>query len=213
MTQVTIQSSPESSRQSRRERFGVFALAGLIVTAIGGYLALSAVTGGRDGGRSLLPYQTLARTLPEPDQQLFRALREGLVQLEAERAKTALWPEPSALADRGIPPFAGDPNPERSYRWQRFQQGVTVNYLGHPIDPSRPAWLLTIQEPEPGALPDPAPNDDEHHRLPDGTTLHIYVWQHRYGGQVPDGFVPQPQNNGWIGVFSTPPSPVAAPKR
>ncbi|PYR34787.1 MAG: hypothetical protein DMF90_15930 [Acidobacteria bacterium] len=196
MTQVTIQSSPESSRQSRRERFGLFALAGLIVTAIGGYLALSAVTGGRDGGR-----------------KLFRALREGLVQLEAERAKTALWPEPSALADRGIPPFAGDPNPERSYRWQRFQQGVTVNYLGHPIDPSRPAWLLTIQEPEPGALPDPAPNDDEHHRLPDGTTLHIYVWQHRYGGQVPDGFVPQPQNNGWIGVFSTPPSPVAAPKR
>ena len=72
-------------------------------------------------------------------------------------------------------------------------------------------WL-TIQEPEPGALPDPSPNDDEHHRLPDGTTLHIYVWMHRYGGQVPAAFVPLPQNSGWIEVFSAPPNPVA-PRR
>jgi hypothetical protein len=82
-----------------------------------------------------------------------------------------------------------------------------VNYLGSPADPSRPAWLLAVQEPEPGTLPDPAPNDDEHHRLPDGTLLHVYVWMHHYGGQVPSTFVPQPQNAGWIQIFSTPPSP------
>ena len=213
MTQVTIESSVESGLRNRRERLGVFALAGVIVTAIGGYLAVSTVTGGRDGSRSLLPYQTLARTLPEADQRQFRAIREGLLQVEAERARTSTWPEPSVLASRGVVPFAGDSSAEGSYQWRRFQQGVTVNYLGHPLDPSRSAWLLTIQEPEPGALPDPAPNDDEHHRLPDGTTLHIYVWLHRYGGQVPDDFVPQPQSSGWTGIFSTPPSPVASPKR
>src|SRR5262245_25191426 len=212
MTQVTIQSSLESGPRSRRERLGVFALGGVIVTAIGGYLAVTAVSGGRDSTRGLLPYQTLARTLPEADQHQFRAIREGLLQAEAERARTSLWPEPSVLASRGVAPFAGDSNTE-GYQWRRLQQGVTVNYLGHPPDPSRPAWLLTIQEPEPGALPDPAPNDDEHHRLPDGTTLHVYVWLHRYGGQVPDAFVPQPQTSGWIGVFSTPPSPVASPKK
>ena len=213
MTQVTIHPSAESSRQNRRERLGVVALGGMIVTAIGGYLAVTAVTGGGDRGRSLLPYQTLAQTLPEADQHEFRVIRASLLPIEAERARTSHWPEPPVLAARGVVPFADDSGGEGSYRWQRFQQGVTVNYLGHPVDPSRAAWLVTIQEPEPGALPDPAPNDDEHHRLPDGTTLHIYVWLHRYGGQVPDAFVPQPQNSGWIGVFSTPPNPVAPPKR
>jgi len=75
------------------------------------------------------------------------------------------------------------------------------------------AWLLEIQEPEPGAAPDPAPNDEEHHRLPDGTTLHVYVWMHRLGGQVPSGFVPQPQNTGWIEMFAQAPNPVYAIRR
>jgi hypothetical protein len=200
MTKTTIQSSVGSARQTRRERFGVFALGGLIVTVIGGYLALGVVTGSRDSDRGLLPYQVLVRTLPESEQRQFRVVRQGLIRAEAERAQTSRWPDPSALAAEGM-------------AWARFQQGVTVNYLGQPADPARPAWLLTIQEPDPGALPDPAPNDDEHHRLPDGTTLHIYVWMHRYGGQVPVAFVPQPQNSGWIEVFTLPPNPVLPPRR
>jgi hypothetical protein len=190
----------------------VLALAALIVTAIGGYLGLTAITGGSESNR-LLPYQTLARMLPESDQRQFKGIREALLRAEVERARTSRWPEPSTLAEQGVAPFGGGDAVENDYRWDRFQQGTTVNYLGRPADPSRPAWLLAIQEPEPGALPDPAPNDDEHHRLPDGTTLHIYVWMHRFGGQVPQAFVPQPQNNGWIGVFNSPPNPTAAAKR
>ena len=57
--------------------------------------------------------------------------------------------------------------------------------------------------------PDMSPVDDEHHRLPDGTMLHIYVWMHRYGGQVPVGFVRQPQAAGWMSVYATPPNPCA----
>jgi hypothetical protein len=30
---------------------------------------------------------------------------------------------------------------------------------------------------------------------------------HRYGGQVAVGFIRQPQNAGWMQVFSTPPNP------
>ena len=67
-----------------------------------------------------------------------------------------------------------------------------------------------IQEPDPAAPPDRAPNDEEHHRLPDGRALHIYVWMHRFGGQMKSEFVPQPQGSGWAQVL-TKPSTLMAP--
>jgi hypothetical protein len=187
---------------SGRERTGVFALGGLIVTVLVIYLAINASTGGSDKSRGLLPYQTLAATLPESDQQAFRAVRESLLTAEAARAKTSRWPDAGALSLPGT-----------GYRWTRFERGMITDYLGQPSDPSQPAWLLEIQEPEPGMAPDPAPNDEQHHRLPDGTTLHIYVWTHRLGGQVPGEFVPQPQNTGWTEVVSQVPNPVYGLRR
>ena len=200
MTTRVVQSSVGSG--GGRERLGVLALAGVIVTFVVVYLALNAASGGSDSSRGLLPYQTLAGTLPELDREQFRALRERLLAAESERARTSRWPEVASLALPGT-----------DYRWTRFDRGVVTNYLGQPRDPSQPAWLLEIQEPEPGTAPDPAPNDEEHHRLPDGTTLHVYIWTHRFGGQVPAGFVPQPQNSGWVEVFSKVPNPVYAIRR
>ena len=190
------------SKGSGRERAGVFALGGIIVTVVVVYLALNATTGGNDKNRGLLPYQTLAASLPESDQHQFGALRESLLSAESVRARTARWPDVASLT-----------LPGQEYQWTRFDRGVVVNYLGRPADPSKPAWLLEIQEPEPGTAPDPAPNDEEHHRLTDGTTLHVYVWTHRLGGQVASAFVPQPQNSGWIEVFSQVPNPVYAIRR
>ena len=43
--------------------------------------------------------------------------------------------------------------------------GAFVNYLGVPRRAGAPAWLVLVQEPEPGAPPDPAREDEEHHRL------------------------------------------------
>jgi hypothetical protein len=140
--------------------------------------------------------------LPEADQQQFRAIRESLTAAESIRAQAKRWPEVGALT-----------LPAPGYRWARLERGVVVNYLGTPDDPAQPAWLLEIQEPEPGMAPDPAPNDEEHHRLPDGTTLHVYVWTHRLGGQVASDFVAQPQNTGWVEVFSQVPNPVYAIRR
>ena len=201
MTTRIVQSSNEPKRGGR-ERAGVFALAGIIVTVIVVYLALNGSRGDNDSSRGLLPYQALASTLPESDQQQYRAMREALLAAEAERARISRWPDVSTLNLR---------NP--GYEWTRFDRGVVTNYLGRPRDASQPAWLIEIQEPEPGTAPDPAPNDDEHHRLPDGTTLHVYLWMHRFGGQVPAGLVPQPQNTGWTELFTTVPNPVFAIRR
>jgi hypothetical protein len=197
--------SPQA-RGGVHERTSILTIAGLVIGAVGLYLALRTFGGSGDAARNLLPYQTLARTLTQSEQQMFTAIRRGLGEIESERARTSRWPQPLVLAANGVPPFstaAAD-----GMEWQRFQQSATVNYFGQPSDPSAPAWLLMIQEPEPNAPPDPAPLDEEHHRLPDGTTLHIYVWMHRYGGRVAPGFVPQPQADGWTEVFTAPPNPI-----
>jgi hypothetical protein len=184
-------------------------LAALIVGGIGIYLALRVSGSGSDTQKDLLPYQVLARTLPDAEQQTFGAIRRGLADAETERGRAARWPEPAALASRGIAPFADETN---RLHWQQFQQGKTVNYIGIPSDPASPAWLLVLQEPEPNMPPDPAPLDDEHHRLADGTTMHVYVWMHQYGGRVTPAFMAQPQTQGWTEVFRVPPNPLFLPK-
>jgi hypothetical protein len=205
MAPEIVQSTGDEKSRGWRERGLVLAAAAGIVSVIAVYI----VVNGRardDTTKGLMPYQSLARDLPDADQQMFRRVRQGLLAAESDRARTGAWPEPAALARRGVEPFAG-PSQGNEYEWSRLQQGAIMNYFGLPRDAAQPAWLLEIQEPEPGMPPDPAPLDEEHHRLPDGTMLHTYVWTHRIGGQVQVGFVRQPQSSGWIEVFSTPPDP------
>ncbi len=146
----------------------------------------------------LLPYQRLIRDAPPADQRVFRELQEGLLEAERIRAQTGRWPDVATLEAEGIPPFAADPTQKIEYKWTSVRQDWVTNYLGVPSDPSRPAWVLVILEPEPGAPPDPAPNDETHHRLIDGTTLHVSIWN------MPEekrrsGFAALrlPQNEGW----------------
>lgn len=194
----------DMTRKGGRERFGVIALGLAVVGGVALYLLLGP---GRssDRARNLLPYQALVAVLPDADQQMFATLRAALIAAEETRAQSGAWPEPEALAARGIAPFSAGSG---AYRWSRLQQATIVNYLGVPADPALPAWLVEIQEPEPGILPDTAPLDEEHHELSDGTRLHTYVWMHSYGSQVPVGFIRQPQSSGWTELFSKPPDPV-----
>lgn len=147
----------------------------------------------------LLPYQTLVRDVSAAEQRIFRELREGLLEAERVRSTTGQWPDVAGLAAEGIPPFAPDPTKKgSSYKWTSVRQDWAVNYLGVPSDPAAPAWVLVILEPEPGAPADPAPNDETHHRLPDGTTLHVSLWnipeeKRRSGFAV----LRLPQNEGW----------------
>ena len=205
MNQRKTEQIGTSSKQSSRERLGVVALGLTIVGAIAVYVVLNSRST-PDSTRNLLPYQALAQSLPEADQMAYRTIRQGLLAAEADRIRAAAWPSPESLASRGVAPFAVGSGP--AYKWSLLQQSSIINYFGQPDDMAAPAWLIEIQEPEPGMPPDTAPPDDEHHRLPDGTMLHTYVWMHRFGGQVPVGFVRQPQTVGWTAVFATAPNPV-----
>ena len=175
-----------------RERAGVLGLAALIVVTVVVYLALETPAG------SLLPYQTLVGTLVSTDQATFGDLQRELVELEASRAALGRWPDQS-----GIKSLA-------SYTWSSAREGFFANYLARPAnDVSAAGWLLVIQEPDPQAPPDPAPNDETHHRLPDGTVLHVSIWTHRFGGQIAPAFVRQPEGAGWTQVLTRPVAPVA----
>ncbi len=205
MPSRTVEIQPPSLRA---ETLNVLKASAAIVVLVAAYLFRPAMFGGADrpeAARSgdLLPFQSLVRDAPGADQRLFRELQEGLLEAERVRATTGRWPDSTTLATAGVPPFAPDPTRKAvTYRWSTLVQGTIVNYLGVPMTPdasSAPsAWLLVIIEPEAGAPPDPAPNDETHHRLPDATTLHVSIWR------VPEkmrrsGFaaVPLPQNEGW----------------
>jgi hypothetical protein len=179
-----------------RERVGVLGLAALIVTMVGVYLALrsSAIDGAGSG--TLLPYQTLVRSLVSSDQATFGDLQKSLLEIEAARA--------------GVPQGAAP----TSYTWIVGREGLFLNYLAIASDDvSAAAWLIVIQEPDPAAVPDPAQNDEEHHRLPDGTVLHVSIWMHRFGEQVARDFVRQPQTVGWVQVLMAPRNPVAQTRK
>jgi hypothetical protein len=199
MRERTVEIRPPSLRD---ETLNVLKAATAVVAVVAVYLFRPTVEmGGGQAATSpagLFPYQALVRDAPPADQRIFRELQEGLLEAERIRATTGRWPDVAVLAADGIPPFAADPTQKASYKWTSIRQDWVVNYLGVPSDPAAPAWVLVILEPEPGAPADPAPNDETHHRLPDGTTLHVSIWRIREESRR-SGFAALrlPQNDGW----------------
>jgi hypothetical protein len=155
----------------------------------------------------LLPYQRLVETLPFDDQRMYQELQDAVLIVERMRAETGQWPDAATLAARGLSPFAPGPvSRTPRFSWHQFRRGLVVNYLGIPRE-AGPAWLLAVVEPDPAAPPDTAPNDEEHHRLPDGTVLHISVWKQPTGSGVKADFVMGPHLSGWQQLFLSPPAP------
>jgi hypothetical protein len=193
----TIEVLPPSAR---REAQVVLAVAAAIV--VGAVLVIAPGHGGvRDGARAgdLLPFQVLFRDAPAPVERMYRELQEGLLEAERRRAATGRWPAVEVLAADGIPPFAPARPP---YRWRLAQDGPVVNYLGHP-EPDGPAFLALVQEPDSGVV-DPgagAALDEFHHRLSDGTLLHVSIWFRAPAAGVPDDRpLAQPAATGWTQV-------------
>lgn len=184
-----------------RERSKVAALAAVILAVVGGYLLLRSTSGDAGG---LLPFQMLARDLASADRAMFETLKTRILELEALRARSGRWPEPEAAA--GLPRSApGGESGRPRYVWQRAEEGIIANYLARPgADDSSAAWLVVYREPDPSAPADTAPNDEEHHRLPDGTVLHVSIWTRRFGGQVGGEFVRQPEAAGWTQILTAP---------
>jgi hypothetical protein len=158
------------------------------------------------GVRHLLPFQALIRDRPPLDQRMFRELQEGLLEAEMRRVDQRTWPPPAALAADGIPPFAIDPTAKGGpYTWQLLTNGFFVNYLGIPQRADASAWLVLVQEPDPKGLPDPAREDEEHHRLSSGEMLHVSTWT-RADPRVPIRVVRTPQAEGWTQLYAVGPT-------
>ena len=88
------------------------------------------------------------------------------------------------------------------YRWTLVRDDVFVDYLGLP-DAGGPAFLVLVQEPDRNTTgtTDASPADEVHHRLADGTLLHVSIWFRDGAPAVPaDEPVTQPAAAGWTQV-------------
>jgi hypothetical protein len=195
---------------ARAELINVVRFGMVIVIGVWMYLATDSATF-RDAGRTnrhLLPFQALIQDRPPIEQRMFRELQEGLLEAETRRADRGVWPAVSSLATDGIPPFARDPTAKGGeYAWHLTASGTAVNYLGLPQQSGASAWLVLVQEPEPGAPPDPAREDEEHHRLITGVMLHVSTWV-RADPHVESRIIRTPQAEGWTQLYAVGPSPI-----
>jgi hypothetical protein len=151
-----------------------------------------------EAGRTQTAVDEVAfRELDANDQRMYRASLEGLTEAEDVRSRANAWPTVEQLAGKRIPPFAPDPLDRAGYKWTLLHDRTLVNYLGTP-DPAskRPTIAIVIVEPDPGTAPDPqAVVDETHHKLKDGTVLHVSIWT---GTKALPGAVSTPAfEDGW----------------
>ena len=143
--------------------------------------AIMFATSGGDAASGGPPRTTLAvdeiafRDLDAAGQRLYRAALAGLTEAEDVRSRTGDWPTVEVLAARRVPPFAPDPIDRAGYRWRLLRDGLLVNYVGTPA--AGPTIAIVVLEPDRGMAADPqAIVDETHHRLRDGTLLHVSIW-------------------------------------
>ena len=138
---------------------------------------------------------------------MFRELQEGLLEAERIRADDGPLAGRRRARGRGDSAVCADPTRKAAtYRWTSRAPGLARpttwacrRFLG------ASAWLLVILEPEAGAPPDPAPNDETHHRLPDGTTLHVSIWtMPEQSSRSGFAALRLPQNEGWTQLLVGP---------
>jgi hypothetical protein len=190
---------------TRQELVHIVRVGVLIVLGVWLYLA-SALGDASATRKNLLPYQTVIQSRPDTDQRMFRELQEALLEAERERSADGAWPDVNVLGDQGIPPFANDPTAKNAvFRWHLLKSGTLVNYLGIPDRAGVPAWLLLVQEPDPGVPPDQNFEDEEHNKLLDGTMLHVSTWSYPDGTHASGKIVRLPQAEGWTQIYAVGP--------
>jgi hypothetical protein len=143
--------------------------------------------------------------LPTEDQRLFRRCAEGLTEAEDVRNRTKDWPTLDQLAQRKIPPFTPDPVDRGGYTWKLVRDTLVVDYVGTPAPGSgRPNLAIVAVEPDPGMAIDPGAVEDEtHHKLADGTMLHVGIF---VGGKPLERPAPIPAfEDGWKRITLAPP--------
>lgn len=175
-------SAPAETWAVARVAFGLLFVAGLVVALERGSVESPAgtVTDAELAGLvAQLDPRVAFRDLPPADQRTFRQVQEGVTEAENLRGASGQWPAVAPLREAGIPPFAEDPLDRARYAWTYLRKGTVVNYLGAPSSEAsdRPGFLVLILEPDPGTPIDPQATADElHHKLADGTVLHVSIF-------------------------------------
>ncbi len=154
------------------------------------------------------PFERRFADLPFADQRLFRALQEGIAEAERIRSSTGRWPRADELARLGVPPFAPDPLDRAGYTWRSVQTGTKADYAGTPAAGSgREGFFAVIAEPEAGTPNDPlAAVDEIHHRLGDGTMIHVTIWMGPPLANLGEAFSLLPPENGYRQVLAGTPA-------
>ena len=169
------------------------------------WIGLHADRGGRAAELAdLLPFQVLFRDLEPSLQRNFREMQEGVIEAERVRVDAKEWPAVEALAADGVPPFAADPIDRGHYAWTRLRDGTIVNYRGRSTT-GAPELLLLVQEPDAGAIDAGLQStvvDETHHRLSDGTLLHVTMWFRAPGGADVRALVDRPFAEGWTQILA-----------
>ncbi len=141
--------------------------------------------------------------LPAPEQRMFRQIQEGIAEAERVRSTTGRWPQPAALAADGIPPFAPDPLDRAGHSWALVQEATEINYVGVAKSTQGPGFVVHIVEPDPGIPVDPRIQPDEvHHRLSDGTLLHVMIWMGPVSGTVVHPITFFNREQGWRQIIA-----------
>src|SRR5580765_2162245 len=154
---TTIREVEIVTLSARDELISVTRVAMAITAVVWLYLANNPFPAPGDSvQRNLLPFQAVIQSRPPEEQLLFRELQVALLEAETMRASAGAWPEPLAMAEEGIEPFAVNPAVKRTtYQWRLLRDGLFTNYVGVPGDSSARAWMLLVQEPDPTAQPEP----------------------------------------------------------
>lgn len=122
-------------------------------------------------------WQRLSRELSPEQQQLFTRVRAALPLAEAAHTDAG-WPDT----------LPGLDFPAR-------KRGLVTNYLG---EGEGLRWLVLYLDPDPRLPREDAGVDDEHHRLADGTPVHVTVWTTALDAGLPDDVVAFPAAEGWV---------------
>jgi hypothetical protein len=163
--------------------------------------------GGARSAPAARPVMVLFRDLPGNEQRVFREMQEGLQEALRRRGMGGEWPSVTSLAGLDIPPFARDALDTSGLSWTQQRDGLLVEYIGVPPPGAGiPAFLISIQEPEPtgGEQPSAAVVDEEHQLLPDGKLLHVTYWK-RSSESLQPGMASNPALQGWTQIRVTDP--------
>lgn len=143
-----------------------------------------------------LPYQQHFSVLDDANQRRFLELREGILEIENIRGSTGRWPSIETLRAQALPPVVSGLPDASPLTWEMREHGDYVNYTALPQDNLGQQWLILFIEPPKGLLKapnePPAPVDEEHHTLSDGTALHVTVWARDASSGALQGVLPTP---------------------